>query len=381
MGRWSIPFGGSRTAENMRKALGGGLIVSSAAVTLFLLWEMAFFVSGGVEPEPVQFDVLDRFDRFIAGRIDFELGESALVRQTYILEDSDLVAPEPNPEGYGTAEDPSQLQWLLDAAQELLAGQQTLFTAQTPVLENSVIRYYLDDTIFAVTWKQPIENTMYTFSEIKIAHASQFRRFLSNGKFGSGVLYTTTEMAQSVNAVVASSGDYYEYRSIGVVVMDGVVYRSRGELLDTCYIDDNGELLFTYAGQITDMESAQAFVDENHIRFSVSFGPVLIKDGELCVPGYYNSGEINDKHARAALCQLGPLHYLLVTANTETPCYAMPTLHTFANCLWELGIPTAYALDGGQTATIAMDNEMINFVSYGSQRKISDILYFATAMP
>ena len=41
----------------------------------------------------------------------------------------------------------------------------------------------------------------------------------------------------------------------------------------------------------------------------------------------------------------------------------------------------AYTLDGGQTATIAMNHEHINPVQYGSQRRISDIFYFATAIP
>ena len=33
------------------------------------------------------------------------------------------------------------------------------------------------------------------------------------------------------------------------------------------------------------------------------------------------------------------------------------------------------------TATIVMDNTLINSVDYGDQRDISDIIYFATALP
>ena len=36
---------------------------------------------------------------------------------------------------------------------------------------------------------------------------------------------------------------------------------------------------------------------------------------------------------------------------------------------------------GGQTATIVMNNELVNRPVYGQQRKISDIIYFATAVP
>jgi exopolysaccharide biosynthesis protein len=44
-------------------------------------------------------------------------------------------------------------------------------------------------------------------------------------------------------------------------------------------------------------------------------------------------------------------------------------------------VDKAYALDGGQTTVITMDGELINSVDYGFQRQISDIIYFATALP
>lgn len=299
----------------------------------------------------------------------------------YQLKDRDLVAPRPSSENYGEASEPAQLDWLLEQAKAQLSLDTPLFTIDTPVKEGSPIYYYFDETIYAVTWKQVLSNSTYTFSEVKIAHPSQLRRFLSDGQFGSGVLRTTTEMAQTVNAVVASSGDYYGYRSIGIVVNDGQVYRDRGHYLDTCYIDDNGDLIFTYAGQITDQEAAQKFVDDHNIRFSLSFGPVMLLNGEYCVPELYNSGEINTDYARAAICQMGPLHYVLVTANSEEPNYSVPTVAAFARNLQQQGIPKAYALDGGQTAAIAMNGKLINTVSYGAQRQISDIVYFATALP
>ena len=53
----------------------------------------------------------------------------------------------------------------------------------------------------------------------------------------------------------------------------------------------------------------------------------------------------------------------------------------FAQYLLEKGIRTAYALDGGQTASIVNGNELMNDVDYGGERDISDIIYFATALP
>ena len=107
----------------------------------------------------------------------------------------------------------------------------------------------------------------------------------------------------------------------------------------------------------------------------------MVEDGELCLPGAYSLGQPEDPYSRAALCQQGPLHYVLVTANRETGGLITPTIPQFAQALQRLGIRKAYALDGGQTATMVANGEIVNPVDYGNQRKISDIIYFATAVP
>lgn len=326
--------------------------------------------------------VAEKFQLEVNNRVSTMVSDVApAMQKTYKLSDANLVAPVPNPDGFGEITDAEALNALLARAEKLLDGQQTLLTAQTVLKPDSTIGYYLDDTILAMTWKQAVEGGIYTFAEVKIADASQFRRFLADGKYGGGVLYTTTEMSAAVNAVVASSGDYYGYRSFGIVVNDGHTYRAKGELLDTCYIDPQGDMHFTYAREMTGEDAVQSYVDENKIRFTLSFGPVMIRDGEYCVPEVYNSGEINSPYPRAALCQLGKLHYLLVAANTEDGYYHLPTVGEFGKQLQQMGVPTAYALDGGQTAAIAMNHQLVNTVSYGAQREISDIIYFATAIP
>ncbi len=357
------------------------LVLFSCLLAVILLLGMLTTGTSSAAPAAGETNIQTVYQQKLTNQISDVLDGLVPIRRIYTLNDKDIPAPEPNPDCYGQAETPEQMQEVLDRAAELLNGQETLFTTETDIKEGTNILYYLDDTIFAVSWKQVVDDCVYTFSEVKIAHASQMRRFLSEGKYDSGILHTTTEMSESVNAVVAASGDYYGYRSIGIVVNDGVVYRGYGHLLDTCYIDDKGDLLFTYAGEITDKETAQAFVVENNVRFSICFGPVMVLDGEFCVPTYYNSGEINNPYARAALCQLGELHYAVVAANGEEDYYRMPTVAKFGMRLQEMGIPVAYALDGGQTAAIVMNDQLINTVSYGAQRNISDIVYFATALP
>lgn len=371
------------------------IAVILVAVTVAVLWAgagglltgMLLYPAQTVAAENVRTDLTADFENMLAKKmsgisnLDYGNVVFAPVKREYSLNDMDMVAPEPNPACYGTAETAAEMASVLSAAQELLDGQETLFTTETVIKEGSKIQYYLDDTILAITWKQVVGNGVYTFSEVKIAHASQFRRFLADGKYGATTEYTTQEMAGSVNAVVASSGDYYGYRYTGICVNQGQVYRDDGQRLDTCFVDENGDLLFVHRKQVTGKEAAQEYVDEHNVRFSLSFGPVMIENGSYLVPSDYYIGEINEAFARAALCQLDTLHYAVVAANYEHPYNAVHTMSEFAWNLLKLGITKAYALDGGQTAAVVMNDKLINNVSYGAQREISDIIYFATAIP
>lgn len=358
--------------------------VASVAVTAVLLGGMAANLGSSgpdLQSGTANAGIMDKFDRFITNEISDALDGVLSVPKSYWLSDDDLVAPEPDPDCYGETDDPASLQWLLDEAADLLEGQSTYFSTETQVMPGSTVQYYFDETILVITWKEVHDYSVYTVSEVKIAHPSQFRRFLAGGEYGSEKQFITTEMAASVNAVVASSGDFYRFRNHGTSVYGGTVYRVHGKYADTCYIDENGDLHFTYAGEMLDMESAQQYVDENNIRFSLAFGPVLVDNGERVEPDTYSVGEISDEYARAALCQMDSLHYLLVTANNEGNYQHVPNIHTFAKWIHATGCKMAYALDGGQTAAIAMDGQLVNRVVHGSQRKISDILYFATAVP
>lgn len=303
------------------------------------------------------------------------------VRKVYWIDEDAQVAPEPDQSLFGQTDDPASLQDILDRAAYLLDGQQLYFRTDVELFQNTPVRYYLDDSIFAITWKEVHEGSVYTFSEVKVSHPSQFRRHLAGGEFGSEMQYLTTEMAASVNAVVASSGDFYRFRDFGICVYEGKVRRVEGTYAETCYIDGNGDMHFTYGGDLLDTPSAQAYVDGNDIRFSLCFGPVLVDEYQVVNHTWYGVGEINEGYARAALCQMGPLHYIVVTANTEGPYQDIPTVATFSKYVSATGCRMAYCLDGGQTAAIVMNDELINRPVYGQQRKISDIIYFATAIP
>ncbi len=361
-------------------------LISSCLCLVLMALLLAFFLrSTGSEAlsgnESVSASIMSKFGMFVNNSSADALEGITPIKKVYTLPEDLVVAPEPDQSLFGTASSPAELESVIASAEKLLEGEKTLFGSDTVLMNGSSVNYYLDETILAITWKQAINSACYTFSEIKIADASQFRRYLADNSFGSGIQYRPSDMAATVNAVVAMSGDFYKFRPMGIVVYQRGVHRAEGKDIDSCFIDTNGDLNFVRRGDILDQAAAEAYVKEKDILFSLSFGPVLIEDGVNVCPDSYPIGEIHDTYSRAAIAQLGERHYLLVTVNYEGPYIAASTVGQLAQTLLDMGCPKAYTLDGGQTGTIVMNDAVINNVDYGEQRNISDIIYFATAMP
>ena len=291
-----------------------------------------------------------------------------------------LVAPEPDQALFGESDDPAVIQAVIDSAVELMDGQTTVWNPDRELVPGTAVRYYCDDTILVLTWKEVINWSVYTFSEVKISSPTQIRRHIADNVFGSDIQYPPSEMAASVNAVVAINGDFYRFRNLGISVYDEEVYRYAGLSVDSCMIDENGDLHFVKRGEITEEDAAKQYVSDNKILFSVAFGPVLVENGENVAPKNYPLGEINDIYARAGIGQMDELHYLLATCNTEAQYRNAATVAQFAAEMHARGCKMAYTLDGGQSATIVMNDEVINSVEFGFQRSQSDIIYFATAI-
>lgn len=358
------------------------ICTGSALTAILVLGAMLRLVPVGIRGrEGSAAGAMGRYNAFVANEIAEALDGVVTMRKRYWLDDAEPIAPVPNPSGYGQTEDAGEVMAAVQKVEALLDGQTLLFSEETERTPGTKIQYYMDDSILAVTWKQSIDQSCYTFAEVKIAHPSQLRRFLAGGEFGSDKLYVPTEMAQTVNAVLASSGDFYGYRRAGTIVYSGTVQRVNNGLVDTCYIDGDGDLLFSMAQDTMTQEEAQKFVDQHGVRFSLAFGPVLVKDGAQVITPVYTVGEINGEYPRSALCQMDRLHYLIVTANHEAPNFSVPPLWQFRKRIAETGCRQAYTLDGGQTAVIALGGQMVNQVMFGVERKISDIFYFATAIP
>lgn len=301
------------------------------------------------------------------------------------IDENALSAPAPDPEKFGSTNDPAVVQALLETpeAQKLIGDETLVWNADIERIPGTEIHYYLDETILTLVWQEVANRGVGTFSEVFIADGSQLRRKIDGDAFGSMEFLTTSQYAQETNAVLALGGDFYNHnRACGIVVYQRQIYRFEPDTCDTCFITADGDMLFAYRGTFATQEEAQAFVDENDVLFSLCFGPVLIDKGQDVTPEEYRWGEVNDEYARSALGMFGKGHYMTVNMNCQLPnYYYLSTLRACADEMVKRGCQKAYTLDGGQTATTVFNFQLINPVQFGWEKTISDIIYFGSALP
>lgn len=310
---------------------------------------------------------------------------AAEYRKHYTIEEGATVAPAPNQAFFGETYDPHELAALLETplARELIAERTLVWNEDIEFIPETLIRYYLDETTLAIQWQEVEARAVGTFAEIIVKDGSQLRRKLAGDQFGGMKFDLASNLAQQANAVFACGGDMYNHgRNCGIVVYNRELYRFEPHTCDVCYIDTKGNMIFSYRWQFPEWSDAEYFIRENDILFSISFGPVLIADGKDVTPYQYSWGEIHDEYARAALGQLGELHYLTMNINCKHPYwYYLATLRQATDAMMRRGCINAYALDGGQTAVTIVNGKLINPVQFGWEKPTSDIIYFATALP
>ena len=137
----------------------------------------------------------------------------------------------------------------------------------------------------------------------------------------------------------------------------------------------------THHGELVTDEEIEQYLKDNDVVFGISFGPILVENGELQTIYSYPVGEIDSYYSRAAIAQKGERHYLLMTIGQEGNYERRCQINKAAELIFSKGVDSAYALDGGQTATMVMQGRTVNRVDWDEERTMSDIIYFATALP
>ena len=238
----------------------------------------------------------------------------------------------------------------------------------------TVIGTYSDSkSKITVTQYRAYDSNIYV-ADVKVTDGTSILSAFANNTYGRNITDTTSDMAEENNAVLAINGDYYGARQSGYVIRNGVVYRNQGSNGEDMVISKDGTLSF-----ISESDTNTDSLIQKQAWQVLSFGPVLVENGEVAVTENDEVGMAMASNPRTAIGTVAKNHYLFVVSDGRTSESAGLSLYELANFIKSLGATNVYNLDGGGSSTMVFQGEVVNNPTTNgnkiSERAVSDILY------
>lgn len=247
-----------------------------------------------------------------------------------------------------------------------------LSPSQAAITKNS----YSDENIkISITKYRKYDTDIYV-ADISLSSAEYLKTAFAEGVFGKNIKEQTSEIASENNAILAVNGDFYGVQNSGYVIRNGVLYRetTRSEAQEDLAIYKDGTFQIISEGSIT----ASELIQDGAVHV-FSFGPGLIENGKISVSSKDEVDKAKASNPRTAIGQIEALHYVFVVSDGRTEESAGLTLLQLAEFMQDLGVETAYNLDGGGSSTMVFDGSVVNNpTSTGSiikERSVSDIVF------
>lgn len=263
---------------------------------------------------------------------------------------------------------------------------------------------YEDETIRVSLEKREEDGKIWNIAWVEIASPTQLRTgvWATSSKDQSKAKSNNTglgsKIAERYKAIVAIAGSNYGLapKEKRFDVRMGLTHDNRLTKRDLLVIDENADFHILLTDERTQIQTFEQ--DTGHkIINAFTFGPALVRDGEvLTTPKDYMYNPTKDE-PRAAIGQLAPLSYVMVVCDGRGKSGSEgATQQELANFMGTLNCQQAYAMDGGNGALLMAASTQINetlrnqgkgkvlveYFSYKTQeRDASDIIFFATAVP
>ncbi|MBR0398148.1 MAG: phosphodiester glycosidase family protein [Eubacterium sp.] len=235
---------------------------------------------------------------------------------------------------------------------------------------------YQADGVSITLTEERVYDTQVYIADIQLDDPSELLSGLADNSFGRNLSQKTSEMAETLNAVLAINGDYYGFRDSGYVMRNGYLYRS------TARSGSGNEDLVVYSdGSMEIIDESEVTAEELEAKGAVqiySFGPGLISDGTVSVTAGDEVDQSMRSNPRTAIGMVEPGHYIMVVSDGRTDESAGLSLAQLADVMQNAGCTEAYNLDGGGSTTMWFNGKIVNNPTGGrgsNERAVSDIVY------
>ncbi|WP_062464690.1 phosphodiester glycosidase family protein [Demequina soli] len=232
-------------------------------------------------------------------------------------------------------------------------------------------------TVTEHTYGSGSDQATYYVADVVLSDITQLRSAFANDAFGENIVEYPSDIASDVGAAFAVNGDYYGFRTTGIEIRNGVLYRDEGAREGAVIYADG--TMDVYDETST---SGQELLDAGAWQ-TLSFGPGLVHDGQVMdgidtaeVDTNLGNHSIQGDQPRTAIGMISANHYVFVVVDGRSSESAGVTLTELASIMQDLGATEAYNLDGGGSSTMVSDGSLVNDpLGKGQERGTSDILW------
>ena len=193
------------------------------------------------------------------------------------------------------------------------------------------------------------------------------------------------KIARKNGVVLALSSDFAQLRIQqkkkypGIIIRDGKVWSDRTKKkgikdfpnLDCLALWPDGDMKVYYS----DEKTAEEYLEEGAVDV-LSFGPILIREGELNEEALAKYGTSHAQRTAIGMVEKG--HYFFMMLEGRIKRSAGDGIRFLAEKLMEKGCTTGFNLDGGETSCIVFMGHQLNKLTDGKKnkgaRRTSDIL-------
>lgn len=243
--------------------------------------------------------------------------------------------------------------------------------------------YESDDTSISIQQVETgtcSDKITYYVADVELKDAATLQSAFAKNAFGRNITEDTSDIAADNNAVFAINGDYYGFRSDGVIIRNGTLYRDE-PARDALALFEDGTLQ-----SYDEEEVASSDLLADGVTHTYSFGPILVQDGavaddfdKVSIDTNFGNRSIQDSNPRTGIGMIAPNHYVFIVVDGRKDNYSKGmTLAEFAQVFADLGCTEAYNLDGGGSSTMYFNGRVVNNpLGKQQERGVSDILYIA----
>ncbi|MDO4260940.1 MAG: phosphodiester glycosidase family protein [Eubacteriales bacterium] len=215
----------------------------------------------------------------------------------------------------------------------------------------------------------------YYVADILVPDARMLKSCFAQDTYGENIYETTDSMAKRCQAVLAVNGDFYGWRSDGIIIRNGSLFRDVPARRGAAIYEDGYLRCFDESST-----SGEALLEEQ-VWSTFSFGPELVQDGQV-VDGLDEDYAVDllaiqHKQPRTVIGQIARNHFVLVVVDGRQAGYSRGIRMTeLASLMQELGCTEAYNLDGGASSTMYFKGEIVNHPCSGDgDRNVSDCIF------